>query len=456
MESIPRTETWSSKFVFLLAAVGAAVGLANIWKFPYTAGQHGGGGFMLVYFVAIIFISFPVVVTELLLGRRGKAGPVTSLVNVAKEAQRSHLWGLAAYAGTLSAVLVMGFYFVITGWIIYYGLQMLTGEMRGLSPDEIAQFFDELTHNETRTTVYHSFAAFITWVVVAAGLKNGIERFVRYLMPVLLVLLIIISIYAAVYGDLLAALRFLFQVKFEEITAKTVLYASGQAFFTVGAGSCVMIVYGAYLPRSVSIIKSSMQVVAADTAVALLAGIAIFPLVFAFNLQATEGPGLLFVTLPIVFSQSLTGTIVGAAFFLMVAIAAITSAIAIVQPPVIWLERHFRMQRVGASMLAIFVIWLLGLGTVCSFDSCSSYYPLGFIPFFAEMTIFNVMEVIAINICLPIGAFLLSIFVGWRLPLSISEDELQEQNIYLLKFWYFCMRYIIPPTILMIMIFGLK
>jgi neurotransmitter:Na+ symporter, NSS family len=451
-----QTETWSSKLVFLLAAVGAAVGLANIWKFPYTAGQHGGGGFMLVYLIAIIFISFPIVVTELLLGRRGKAGPVTSIVNVAKEAGASHLWGLAAYAGTFSAVLVMGFYFVITGWIIFYGLQMLTGEMQGLSPDQIAQFFDETTHNETRTVIYQSIAAFITWVVVAAGLKNGIERFVRYLMPLLLVLLIIIGIYSAIYGDLMAALKFLFQVKFEEISAKTVLYASGQAFFTVGAGSCVMIVYGAFLPSSVSIMKSSLQVVAADTAVALMAGIVIFPLVFAFNLQAAEGPGLLFVTLPIVFSQSTTGTIVGAAFFLMVAIAAITSAIAIVQPPVIWLERHFRMRRPTAAMLAIFIIWLLGLGTVCSFDSCSDYYPLDFIPLFAEMTIFGVSEMIAINICLPLGAFFLSIFVGWRMPLSIIEDELDEQNIYLLKFWYFCMRYIIPPAILMIIIFGLK
>jgi neurotransmitter:Na+ symporter, NSS family len=451
-----QTETWSSKLVFLLAAVGAAVGLANIWKFPYTAGQHGGGGFMLVYLVAIIFISFPVVVTELLLGRRGKAGPVTSIVNVAKEARASHLWGLAAYAGTFSAVLVMGFYFVITGWIIFYGLQMLTGEMRGLSPDQIAQFFDEVTHNEQRTVIFQSIAALITWVVVAAGLKNGIERFVRYLMPLLLVLLIMIGIYAAIYGDLMAALKFLFQVKFEEITAKTVLYASGQAFFTVGAGSCVMIVYGAFLPSSVSIMKSSLQVVAADTAVALMAGIAIFPLVFAFNLEAAEGPGLLFITLPIVFSQSTTATVIGAAFFLMVAIAAITSAIAIVQPPVIWLERQFGMGRTAASMLAIFVIWLLGLGTVCSFDSCSTYYPLDFIPFFADMTIFAVSEMIAINIFLPLGAFLLSIFVGWRMPLSIIEEELDEQNIYLLKFWYFCMRYIIPPAILMIMIFGLK
>ncbi|NKB39429.1 MAG: sodium-dependent transporter [Gammaproteobacteria bacterium] len=446
---------WSSNLIFLMASVGAAVGLANIWKFPYTAGEHGGGGFMIIYLLAIIFISFPIIVAELFLGRRGKAGPVTSIINVAKEAKCSKLWGLAAYAGTLAAVLVMSFYFVITGWIIFYALQLLLGNLTGLSPDSIGQFFGELTQNESRTVLYQSIAAFITWIVVAAGLKNGIERFVRYLMPVLLILLIAISLYAAIYGDLQTALKFLFQLKIEDISAKTVLYASGQALFTVGAGSCVMIVYGSFLPQSVSIMKSSFQIVAADTIVALLAGIAIFPLVFAFNMQPAEGPGLLFVTLPIVFSQSSAGSIIGAAFFLMVAIAAITSAIAIVQPPIIWLERRFGMQRLGASLLAIFVMWILGFGTVCSFASCSGFYPLGMIPFFAEKTIFNTLEIIAINICLPVGSLLLAIFVGWRLPLSLCDNELQEKNTLLMKFWYFSMRYIIPPAILVVMLFGL-
>ena len=448
-------EIWSSKLIFLFAAVGAAVGLANIWKFPYTAGQHGGGGFMLVYLFAVLFISLPVIATEFFLGRRGKAGPVSSIVNVAKEARLSPLWGAAAYAGTLAALLVMGFYFVITGWIIYYAVQMLSGTLTGLSPAQVGQFFDDLTQNETLSVAWHSLAAFLTWIIVAAGLKNGIERFVRYLMPLLLILLVIVNIYAAIYGDLQAALIFLFQVRVEDISAKTVLYASGQAFFTVGAGSCVMIVYGSYLPRSVSIMRSSFQIVAADTVVAMLAGMAIFPLVFAFDLQPTEGPGLLFVTLPIVFGQSAAGSIIGCAFFLMVAIAAITSAIAIVQPPIIWLQRHFGMPRLAASALAIFIMWLLGLGTVCSFASCSGFYPLGFIPLFAEMNFFKVMEMTAINICLPVGALLLAIFVGWRLPYAICADELQEQNIYLMKFWYFCMRYIIPPAILMIMFFGL-
>ena len=217
-----------------------------------------------------------------------------------------------------------------------------------------------------------------------------------------------------------------------------------------------MIVYGSYLPKSVPIMKSCIQIIAADTLVALLAGIAIFPLVFAYQLQPAEGPGLLFVTLPIIFSQSTAGSVIGAAFFLMVAIAAITSAIAIVQAPIIWLERKFEMNHLTASVLAIFIIWLLGLGTVCSFDSCSGFYPLGFIPLFAEMNIFSVMEMLSINICLPVGAFLLAVFVGWRLPLSICEDELQEQNLYLMKFWYFCMRYIIPPVILIVMYFGLS
>ena len=311
-----------------------------------------------------------------------------------------------------------------------------------------------LSHNESLTIFYHSLAALITWGVVAAGLKKGVERFIGLLMPLLFILLLGFSFYAAIYGNLQAALKFLFQVKLEDISAKTVLYANGQALFTVGAGSCVMIVYGSYLQRSVSIMKSSFQIIAVDTLIAVLAGAAIFSLVFAFELEPAEGPGLLFVTLPIVFSQSTAGSIFGAAFFLMVAIAAITSAIAIVQAPIIWLERRLEMKRLNASVAVIFVMWLLGLGTICSFDSCSSYYPLGFIPIFAELNFFSLMEMIAINICLPLGSFLLAIFVGWRLPRAIAEDELQEQNVLLINLWYFCMRYIVPPVILMIMVFG--
>ncbi len=448
-------ETWSSRLIFLLAAVGAAVGLANIWKFPYTAGQHGGGGFMLIYLLAIIFISFPIIVTEFLLGRRGKAGPIQSIINVAKEGSCSAAWSVAAYAGTLAALLALSFYFVITGWILYYAIQMLLGNLHGLSPDNIGQFFTSLTQNEATSTAFHSLAAFLTWVIVIGGLKNGIERSIRYLMPLLFILLLGFSVYGALLGDIQTALRFLFHVRLDDISAQTVLYASGQALFTVGAGSCVMIVYGCYLPQSESLMKSSFQIITVDTLIALLAGIAIFPLVFAYNLEPNEGPGLLFVTLPIAFSQSAMGSLVGAVFFFMVAIAAITSAIAIVQAPIIWLERRWNLKRVTAATLCFIIIWVLGLGTVCSFDSCSGMYPLAFIPVFAEMNFFALMEMFSINICLPLGALLLAVFVGWRLPQSISFDELKTSNPILIRFWYYCMRYVVPPAILLIMYYGL-
>ncbi|NKB37784.1 MAG: sodium-dependent transporter [Gammaproteobacteria bacterium] len=452
---MPGNETWSSRLIFLFAAVGAAVGLANIWKFPYTAGQHGGGGFMIIYLLAIVFISFPIIVTEFLLGRRGKAGPVESIINVAREGNSSAGWSIAAYAGMLAALLAMSFYFVITGWIIYYALQMISGNLHGLSPDKVGQFFTSLTQNELTTTAYHSFAAFLCWMIVIGGLKNGIERVVRYLMPLLIILLLGFTVYSAIAGDLQTALRFLFLVKPDDISAQTVLYASGQALFTVGAGSCVMIVYGSYLPQSVSLMKSSFQIIAMDTLIALLAGIAIFPLVFAYNLEPAEGPGLLFVTLPIAFSQSATGSVAGAVFFLMVAIAAITSAIAIVQAPIVWVERTFKLKHLTASTLCFILIWILGLGTVCSFDSCSTVYPLGFVPVFSEMNFFALMEMFAINICLPLGTFLLAVFIGWGLPKTISFDELKNNNPVLIRCWYYCMRYVVPPSILFIMYFGL-
>lgn len=333
-------DSWSSRMIFLLASIGAAVGLANIWKFPYTAGEHGGGGFVLIYLIAVALISFPILVAEFMLGRRGRSDPVGAIINVAKEAQRSRFWGLAAYAGILASTLAMSFYFVITGWIMYYALQIALGNLTDLSADEIAGFFHHLTQNEHISAIFHSLSAFITFVVVAAGLKNGVEQCIRYLMPLLFLLMLSFCFYALVYGDVQSAVYFLFHVKSADISPKTILYAAGQAFFTIGAGGCVMIVYGSYLSKSVSIMRSGIQIVCADTLIALLAGMAIFPLVFAYNLEPAEGPGLLFITLPVIFSQSTASSVVGAVFFFMVAIAALTSAIAIVQAPVVWLERH--------------------------------------------------------------------------------------------------------------------
>ena len=449
------SESWSSRFIFLLASIGAAVGLANIWKFPYTAGEHGGGGFVLIYLVAIALISFPILTVEFMLGRRGQSDPVGAIVKVAKEAKRSPLWSLAAYAGIVASVLTMSFYFVITGWIIYYALQIALGNLSGLSSDEIGGFFQQLTESEHVSAIFHSLSIFITFVVVAAGLKNGVEKCVRYLMPLLFVLMLAFCIYALVYGDIQAATGFLFQVKPGDITSKTLLYAAGQAFFTVGAGGCVMIVYGSYLSRSVSIMKSSMQIVLADTMIALMAGMAIFPLVFAHQLEPAEGPGLLFVTLPIIFSQSAAGSVLGAIFFFMVAIAALTSAIAIVQAPIVWLERQLSVNRITTSAIVTCIIWLLGFGTICSFDSCASFYPLSFVPGFQNLTTFAVMEMLAINICLPLGSLLLAIFVGWRLPVDILKQELAENSPRVFAYWFFCIRYVVPPAILMILLFGL-
>jgi len=447
-------EFWSSRSLFILASVGAAVGLANIWKFPYTAGANGGGAFIIIYLIALGVISFPIIVTEILIGRRGRAGPVESILAVAREANLSPVWGIAAYFGIAAAILAMSFYFVITGWILYYAWRMIGGQFAGASAATVRDLFESLTRNESTTVIWHTLAAVSTWAIVAAGLRNGVERSVRYLMPVLFVFLILISAYAALYGNLPAALDFLFRARWEDVSAKTVWYASGQAFFTLGAGSCVMIAYGSYLPRPVSILNSSLQIVAADTSVALLAGIAIFPLVFAFGLTPAEGPGLLFVTLPIVFGQSTLGSLIGAAFFIMVAIAAITSAIAIVQPPVLWVQNVLRTSRLMASTLTVLIIWLLGFGTICSFGSCSHYYPLEFIPLFREKTIFQAIEIIAINICLPAGALILAVFAGWRVPAAITTEELHGPSVLVIRLWRFCMRYVIPPAIVLVLVSG--
>lgn len=447
--------TWSSRFVFIMAAAGAAVGLGNIWKFPYTAGSHGGGAFVVIYLIAVIVISIPILVTEFVIGRIGNAPePSTAIANVARKSGVSTKWGAVAMVGVLAAVLVLSFYFVIAGWVAYYAVHVALSGFIGLEAQAISNFFSATSGDPKLTTMWHTIAVGVTWLIVTLGMKDGVERVARFLMPLLFGLVIVNVGYAAFYGDLPTAIAFLFDFNFDSVSTKTVFYACGQAFFTVGAGSCVMVVFGSYLSDDTSILGSSVRIALLDTMVALLAGLAIFPLVFANGLSPGEGPGLLFVTLPIIFAQSPGGSFIGGLFFLMVAIAALTSAIAIAQPPVAVLQQRFGLSRIAASTIALFIMWLLGLGTVCSFSTCANFYPLGFIEPFSDLTIFGIMEVVAINICLPLGSLLLAIFVGWKVPFEILETGLGDDDTALVRGWYYVVKFVLPPLIVVIMVTG--
>jgi neurotransmitter:Na+ symporter, NSS family len=437
-------EGWSSRIVFLMAAVGAAVGLGNLWKFPYTAGVSGGAAFVLVYLVAVAAVAVPIVVAELMIGRRGRMSPPNSFIALAREAGANRAWRFVGWMNLLAVFLILSFYSVIAGWALAYVPKIALGHFTGASAEQVGQEFSALLASPARLALLHALFMALTVSIVAIGLKRGIERAVRLLMPALLLMLIALVLYAAVAGDLPRALRFLFQADFSKINAQVVLQAIGQAFFSVSVAMGLLITYGAYLDRETRIGSSAVYIAGADTFVALMSGLAIFPLVFANGLDPAEGPGLIFVTLPIAFGQMPAGALFGALFFLLVLVSALTSSIAILEPLVSWAEEHAWMRRGPAAIVAGIAAWIVGLATVFSFNLWAGWFPLGGFERFRTSTVFDLVDYLTSNLLLPLGGLLIAIFVGWVLSSETVREELGIGDRPAFRAWRFTLRFVAP------------
>jgi len=437
-------EGWSSRLVFLMAAVGAAVGLGNLWKFPYTAGVNGGAAFVLVYLVAVAAVAVPVVVAELLIGRRGRMSPPNSFLALAREAGANPAWRFVGWMNLLAVFLILSFYSVIAGWALAYVPKLALGHFRAASADQVAAEFAALLGSPGTLALLHALFMALTVSIVAVGLKRGIERAVRLLMPTLLLMLIALVLYAAIEGDMARTVRFLFQADFSKIDSDVVLQAIGQAFFSVSVAMGLLITYGAYLDRETRIGSSALYIAGADTFVALMSGLAIFPLVFANALDPAEGPGLIFVTLPIAFGQMPAGALFGALFFLLVLVSALTSSIAILEPVVSWAEEHDWMKRGPAAIAAGVLAWVVGLATVFSFNLWAGWFPLGRFERFRDSTVFDLIDYFTSNLLLPLGGVLIAVFVGWVLSAETTRQEVGVHDGRGFRVWRFALRYIAP------------
>jgi NSS family neurotransmitter:Na+ symporter len=437
-------EGWSSRLVFLMAAVGAAVGLGNLWKFPYTAGVNGGAAFVLVYLVAVAAVAVPVVIAELLIGRRGRMSPPNSFLALAREAGANPGWRFVGWMNLLAVFLILSFYSVIAGWALAYVPKLALGHFRAASADQVAAEFAALLGSPGTLALLHGLFMALTVSIVAVGLKRGIERAVRFLMPTLLIMLIALVLYAAIEGDMARTVRFLFQADFSKINSGVVLQAIGQAFFSVSVAMGLLITYGAYLDRETRLGSSAIYIAGADTFVALMSGLAIFPLVFANALDPAEGPGLIFVTLPIAFGQMPAGTLFGALFFLLVLVSALTSSIAILEPMVSWAEEHAWLKRGPAAIAAGALAWVVGLATVFSFNLWAGWFPLGRFERFRESTMFDLIDYFTSNLLLPLGGVLIAVFVGWVLSAETTRQEMGMQTGWSFRAWRFALRYIAP------------
>ena len=428
--------TWSSRWTFILAATGSAVGLGNIWKFPYMAGDNGGGAFVLVYLACICIIGLPIMLGEIMIGRRGRSSPANSMKSLAVEANTSSAWTLLGATGALAGLLILSFYSVAAGWAMSYifnGFQNITAESSSSS-------FNNLLSSPSSLIFWHTLFISITVFIVARGILQGLEKWINTLMPILFLIILLLCIYAMQTGAFLEGLRYLFMPDFSKINPQVMLEALGQAFFTLSLGMGAIMAYGAYMPANQNIGRTAVSVAALDTGVALLAGIAIFPIVFANGLAPSEGPGLVFVTLPIAFSAMPLGILFGTLFFVLLSIAALSSSISLIEPGVAWLIESLKIKRTTATIILGFTAWFIGLFSALSFNLISEFTIFG-------RNFFDATDFLTSQIMLPLGGIFIAIFVGWIMKKEHVLDGLGFKEDFIFKAWYFSVRYIAPTLV---------
>lgn len=442
-----RHESWSSERAFLLATIGAAVGLGNLWRFPFMAGQNGGGAFVLMYIGFVIFLSVPIMFAELAMGRRGHGSAIRSMRKLTIEAASGPSWLLIGWLSIVIPLLGLSFYSVVAGWSLDYILRAGMDAFAGFSGAESDNAFNELLASPWRLLIMHTiFLAASVWVV-ARGVGSGIEMMAKFMMPGLFAILVILALNSVFYADIEAGLTFLFEPDFAKITPSVVFMALGQAFFSVAIGVGVMITYGAYVPSNISLPNAALTIALADTAVAVLAGIVIFPLVFSHNLDPAGGPGLIFVTLPVAFGNMPGGHIVGLLFFILLAFAAFSSVLGMLEPAVSWLEEQKGFSRPKMAILTGLFGWVLGITAALSFNLWSDFKPLDFVPLVSDKGIFELLDFIVSNLLLPVNGLLIALFSGWIMSRNVLLEELGVNSKALLGYLRFVLRYVAPVVI---------
>ncbi|MYL25081.1 sodium-dependent transporter [Halomonas alkaliantarctica] len=440
-------ERWGSKRAFILAVTGAAVGLGNIWRFPYVAGENGGAAFLLIYIAFVLLLGVPVMMAEILIGRAGRRAPMQALGALAAEAGASRHWRLLGVFGAFTVFCILSFYSVVSGWSIEFLVASINGNFQGASAAEIGAGFEAFLANPGLLVFNHTLFLFMTMSVVAAGVAKGLERLNNVLMPLLYVLLLLLAGYASTTDGFATALAWLFLPEFGAVTPSVILHAMGHAFFTLAVGACALMAYGAYMPADQHLPKAAGAVAVLDISVALLAGIAIFSVVFAQGMDPASGPGLMFVTLPIAFSELPGGSLWLSVFFILLLLATWTSAINLAEPMVATLE-GLGMRRSRSTAVVALGVWLLGLLSAFSFSFMADFRPL------FGRNMFELVSSIPPDIFLPIGGLLIAIFAAWVMPRATVVHALgvNERGFVV---WQTIVRWIAIPLTFIVLIGAL-
>ena len=428
---------WIGKWTFILAATGSAVGLGNIWGFPYKAGTNGGGAFVLIYLGCILIIGIPIMISEIILGRRAGNSPINAMRSVALESNRSSSWQIVGWSGIFAGVLILSFYSVIAGICLNYIFISASSSGAITSPEQ----FTNVISSPINLIFWHTVFMILTALIVSAGIKDGIGRMVKILMPLLGFLMIFMVIYSIINGDFSRAMTFLFAPDFSNVTSDTLLQAMGQAFFSLSLGMGSIMAYGAYMPKDQKVVSTSFTVASLDTLIAILAGLAIFPIIFAFNLEPNSGPGLVFVSMLSAFNQMQFGQFIGPLFFILLSVAALSSSISLLEPGVAYLSEENILSRRRSAEIISFFVWVLGIGSALSFNIWSDFYLIG------DKNFLDSMDFIANQILLPLGGMLIAIFVGWFMKESLIKDELGSISKFLYLLWRFFVKFIAPVCV---------
>jgi len=446
---------WSSHTIFLLASIGSTVGLSNIWKFTYLVGENGGGAFVIVYLASLFLLGVPVLTAEMTLGKMGGKSMVGSLVAIATKEGFSTGWQYFGWIANLAVFLILSFYCVIAGLTIDYTVNTLAGNLAITNADEGVAYYNEIMADPLRLIFYQALFVLATTIIVSRGVKKGLESSLKWMMPALFVILLGLLVYAMVTANFRQAVDFMFTVDFTKLNAKIVLLAVGQAFFSLGVGVGVMLTYGAYMPKDSSVARSAFTIAFADGLIAIIAGLAIFPIVFHYQLSPAQGPGLIFMTLPIAFSQMSGGLIIGALFFILLAFAALSSSISLLESVIARFEELGQWSRARIVYVGGFLLWLIGLLTVFSFNILKDFTPLAYPIPLQGKTIFGLIDYFASNLVMPIGGILMSVIAGWFVHREQSSNVVGLKNTSLYMIWRILVRYVAPLLVGMIFLSNL-
>ncbi|MGP9630630.1 sodium-dependent transporter [Halomonas sp. AOP42-C1-46] len=442
----PRTQ-WLGRWGFMLAATGSAVGLGNIWKFPYITGEFGGGAFVLVYLACIFAMGVPVMMTEIALGRRGRGSPVDAIRRVINESGRSSAWSLIGWMAMLCGFTILSFYVVVAGWSFSYLWKMLTGGLEGSSVDDMAAVFGANNANPLNLGFWSTLVTLLTMLIVGKGVQKGIEKSVSWMMPGLVIMLVILIGFGLFSGGFGAAVNFLFSFNAGSLSSEGLLAALGHAFFTLSLASGAILTYGSYLPKGASIGRTTVSVAVADTVVALMAGLAIFPVIFANGMDPGEGPGLIFMSLPLAFQAMPLGTLFGILFFLMLSMAALTSSISMVEATVSWLCDNKGFSRPTAAWGTGIVLWLISTLAMLSFNLGADWTLAG-------KSFFDWLDYLTSRFMMPLGGLGMVVLAGFVLKSETFRDELGLAPLpYAL--WLAMVRYVSPLGIVVIFVDAL-